>query len=152
MLWPSWLKFSPNGRIITTNASAHRLPLLSSTAPATDTSADRSYALAISDNWLTCDVENLILIPPQYRTEYEETSGQAVALGLSSGEVVVMSFNFSRGPPWEDMTSRSVPNPGAEEPLPDSPDDNSAPARVRQHRRAWCALKQFLKSPARNYD
>ncbi len=165
-----WLKFSPNGRVLTTDRGAHRLPLLSPSATAADASADPSYALALMNDWLTCDLENLIWIPPHFRTSEVATSDQVIAFGLGSGEVVVLSFDFSRGrqwEEWEDMTSRSAPDFGTEEPLldpskdgapypgteelsPDPPEDNATPAQMRQYRRAWRALKRFLKSPAQN--
>ncbi len=145
-----WLKFSANSRILTTNRGAYRLPPLSTSAPAADEPPDPPYALAVTDQWLTCDLENLVWIPPQYRTLEVATSDKAIALGLESGEVVIMSFDFSRGRPWEDMTSRPGHHPGAEEPSPKPPDDNPAPTRTREHHRPWRALKQFLKSPSRN--
>ncbi len=87
-------------------------------------------------------------IPTQYRIEDVATSDQELALVLSSGELLIMSFDFSRGRPWEDITSRSAPNSATEEHSPDVPEDNAAPAQMRQHHRAWHVLKQFLKSPA----
>jgi hypothetical protein len=89
--WIHWLKFSPNGRIVTTNRSADWLPLLApATAAAANAPPDLSYTLAVTDQWLTCDLENVLWILPQYRTEVVATSDQAIGLGLRTGE-----FNFS---------------------------------------------------------
>jgi WD40 repeat protein len=101
-----WLKFSADAGIITTNRSAHRLPLPSFPASAADPSPDFSYALAVQDEWLTCNLENLLWLPPQYRSITVATHDLTVALGLESGDFVVMAFNFSSRRPWEDMTVR----------------------------------------------
>jgi WD40 repeat protein len=99
-----WLKFSADARILTTNHSAHRLPLLSLPASAADHSSASSYALAVQDQWLTCNVERLLWLPPQYRTDTVATHDRTIALKCKSGGFVVMVFDFSSGRPWEDMT------------------------------------------------
>jgi WD40 repeat protein len=98
-----WLKFSADSQIITTNNTAYRLPLLLSSAPAGSASTNSSYALAIMDQWITCNMENLLWIPPQYRSEVVATHNLTIALGLLSGEKVIIAFDFSSGRPWEEV-------------------------------------------------
>jgi hypothetical protein len=145
-----WLKFSANGQTLTKNRSAYRLPPLLSSAPAAAASPDTSYALAVINQWLTCDLENLLWIPRHYRTPVVATLDEAVALGTDSGEIIVMRFDFSRGRPWEDMTSRSAPHPRAVKLMPEMPEGDVAPARMTEHRTPWAALKRLFKSSSRN--
>jgi WD40 repeat protein len=77
-----WLKFSADSRIITTKNTAYWLPLLLSSAPAGSASTD-SYALAIMDKWLTCNMENLLWIPPQYRSDIVAIHNLTIALCCS---------------------------------------------------------------------
>jgi WD40 repeat protein len=145
-----WLKFSANGRTLTTNMGAYRIPLLTSSASAGDALPGTSYALALVGRWLTCDLENLIWILHQFMTDVVATGDQAVALGFRSGEVIIMAFDFSRGRPWEDMTARAAPNPRAWEHSPEQPQGDVAPTRMTGHHQPWAALKRLLKRPARN--
>jgi WD40 repeat protein len=98
----TWLKFSADSRIITTNNAAYRLPLLLSSAPAGSASTD-SYALAIMDEWLTCNMENLLWIPPQCRSDIVAIHNLTIALGCSSGKTVIIAVDFSGGRPWEEV-------------------------------------------------
>jgi WD40 repeat protein len=140
-----WLKFSADSRIIVTNFGAHCLPLLPSSAATADVQTDSCYTLAVSDPWLTCDLENLLWIPPQYRTHVVATHDHAIALSLESGEAVILTFDFSHGRPWEDMTSSPAPNP-TDEPLGERPESDVALARTSERRQTWHALKRHIKS------
>jgi hypothetical protein len=112
--------------------------------------SDPSYALAVADKLLTCSIKHLIWILLQCWTNNVALCDQAVALWLSSGKVVTMSPDILVGHPWEDMTSCTVPNPGAKKPSFHLPDNNVALSQLHQHCREWRALKQFLKSPSQN--
>jgi WD40 repeat protein len=78
-IYSTWLKFSADSRIITTNNTVYRLPLLLPSAPAGSASTD-SYALAIMGKWLTCNMEKLLWIPPKYGSKVVATYDLTIAL------------------------------------------------------------------------
>jgi hypothetical protein len=96
---------------MTTNNSVHRLPVFQSSAAATGESTNTSYLLAVVDGWLTCNLEPLLWIPPLYRSNIVATNDQAIALGLQSGHILTMSFDFSSRQPWEDAVASSALTP-----------------------------------------
>jgi hypothetical protein len=98
-----WLKFSADGRFVTSDIGARRLPVLSSAVAAAGAAAASSYALAVEEQWLTCDLERLLWFPSHFRPAIVATSNQTIALGQAAGDVITMSFDFSSERPWEEV-------------------------------------------------
>jgi hypothetical protein len=48
---------------------------------------------------------NDLWLPPEYGSKVVAVHERTVALGLDSGVVIFLSFDFSRERPWEDMAA-----------------------------------------------
>jgi hypothetical protein len=64
-----------------------------SSTSAADTSAETSYMLAVQNWWMTCNFENLLLIPFDSRWARVAIGDHAIAFATSSG-VVLLTYNF----------------------------------------------------------
>src|SRR3569833_3182872 len=99
------VSFDAAGSCLYTNAG--RILLSKPSAP-TPTSLQASsqqphiqgYGVSADKAWITCSGQNLLWLPKEYRTSGSAVSGSTVALGCSSGRVLVLRFS------GEDVFSR----------------------------------------------
>jgi len=96
----SYFRFVKAGRLHTNLGTFHIQPTESSTAE-TVASPDHSssllqpigYGLNRNREWITYDGENVLRLPPEYRVTSSATSGSRIAIGCSSGRVLVLRFS-----------------------------------------------------------
>jgi WD40 repeat protein len=93
------LRFSTDPCCIETDQGAVALPFGYPTG-----SSAYSHAvgpLCVIDQWLMCDSKRLLWLPYEYRPTAVATCGNMISLGLNSGEVISLSFDFQNGRPWD---------------------------------------------------
>ncbi len=68
---------------------------------ASDAQDNRPFYLGVQDEWVTCNNKNILWLPPEFRSAATNIHNSTIALGLRSGRVVVISFDFGRAHPWK---------------------------------------------------
>jgi WD40 repeat protein len=91
-----WLKFSANGTSIETDNDL--IPLHLPPRPAVVSNVHvPALRFAFEDNWLTCNSENLLWLPHEYRPETLVTHNNRIALVLRSHRIIFLAFDFGNG-------------------------------------------------------
>jgi WD40 repeat protein len=99
------LRFSADSRCLEVDQEAVALPfdyLADASAPSHDVGL-----LFVIDQWLTCDSKRLLWLPYEYRPSAVATQGNTIVLGLKSGEIMSLTFNFRNGRPWDSRDTHS---------------------------------------------
>jgi hypothetical protein len=94
------LSFSPDGAYIETSIGAVPIPPSHLAGMTTVRLANATPLLCVRDQWLTCDSKRLLWLPYEYKSDAVATTGNTIALGLGSGEVIFLAFDFRKGRPW----------------------------------------------------
>jgi len=70
--------------------------LLASSMTLSTTASQKSrlqdYGLSSDDKWIMCNSENLLWLPPEYRQSTSAVTASIVAIGCSSGRVLIFNF------------------------------------------------------------
>jgi WD40 repeat protein len=99
-VWPNmWLRFSTDGSHLETSTGPLRLPPthLSNESGVGNTSNACLIGVA---NWITYDSVKLMLLPLEHKWFCVATSGNTLALGLHSGQVIFFAFDNRSRRPW----------------------------------------------------
>ena len=64
----------------------------SSVVPSTAAHRCRGYGLSSDGIWITCNSENLVWLPSEYRPSSSAVTASTIAIGCASGRVLVFNF------------------------------------------------------------
>ncbi|KXJ84887.1 hypothetical protein Micbo1qcDRAFT_110403, partial [Microdochium bolleyi] len=53
----------------------------------------RGYGLSPDGSWVTCNDQNVLWLPPEYRPGCSAVLGRTVCVGCRSGRVLVIGFS-----------------------------------------------------------
>jgi hypothetical protein len=96
-----YLHFSEDGSYILTNKGAVPLPSVPASSSGTSKQRKGAYLLRVAGRWLTCNSKKLLYLPYENRSEVVATRGETIALGIASGDIIFLIFNFQNGSPWD---------------------------------------------------
>ncbi len=51
------------------------------------------YGISLDKTWITCDGENMLWLPSEYRPRESAMLGQTICIGCQSGRVIIISFS-----------------------------------------------------------
>jgi WD40 repeat protein len=89
--------FAADGKYLETNAGA-----IAGNDACLKSLPQGPYPLSTENQWLTCNGKKLLWLPPAFRPAQVAFHGRSIALGLRSGNVFFLTFDFSSGGfPWE---------------------------------------------------
>ena len=91
------ISFDTTGSVLHSEIGAFILDIPSTSIPA-QSKADRKdphqhgYGLSSNSIWITQDAENLLWLPSEYRSNVSAVTASMVAIGCSSGRVLIFNF------------------------------------------------------------
>jgi WD40 repeat protein len=92
------ITFSADGSSIETNTGAIQLPRFLSTS---DIKKSSSCSLSVKGHWLVYNSKNLLWLPHEFRPDSVAARDNTIALVMRGDRVIMLSFDFQRGQPWE---------------------------------------------------
>lgn len=85
------ISFSSNGPFLETNKGVLKVEFY--TPPASSSQTGTITEAIIREHWITQNSENLVWLPPEYRSACSAFQNNVLALGCLSGMVVFLEFS-----------------------------------------------------------
>ena len=89
--WISAVTFSSDGSYLNTNRGQISIPLSLSSAPFRQ---EKDLALFVEDQWIATKEQRFLWLPSDYRPVCSAVCGSVICLGLASGQLTFLEFNF----------------------------------------------------------